>query len=158
MNEYTNIFRFFFTWTIKKFFIEFITILSLIHVLFFGMRSMWDLSFLTRGLTHTPCIGRQSLNYWTTRKVPSILTFVYLFISWWTFGLLPLWGYYDNMTLNIYLQVFTGTLFSILLIHTKEWTYRVISISMFNFLRNCYTNCNILLLTALYEDPNFSTS
>ena len=34
---------FFFTWTIKKIFIEFVTILSLFYVLFFGMRSIWDL-------------------------------------------------------------------------------------------------------------------
>ena len=149
---------FFFTWTIKKIFIEFVTILSLFYVLFFGMRSMWDLSFLTRGRTHTPCIGRQSLNYWTTRKVPNIPVFVYLFISWWTFVLFPLWGYYNNMTLNIHLQVFTGTLFSILLICTKEWTCWIISMSLFNFERNCYTNCKILLLPALYEDPNFSIS
>ena len=31
---------------------------------------MWDLSSLTRDRTHTPCIGRRSLNHWTTREVP----------------------------------------------------------------------------------------
>ena len=31
---------------------------------------MWDFNSLTRGQTHTPCIGRQSLNHWTTREVP----------------------------------------------------------------------------------------
>ena len=33
---------------------------------------MWDLSSLTRDRTHTPCIGRQSLNHWTTREVHKI--------------------------------------------------------------------------------------
>ena len=30
-----------------------------------------DLSSLTRDQTHTPCIGRQRLNHWTAREVPS---------------------------------------------------------------------------------------
>ena len=29
----------------------------------------WDLSSLTRDLTHTPCIGKQVLNHWTTKEV-----------------------------------------------------------------------------------------
>ena len=29
---------------------------------------MWDLSSLTRDETHAHCIGRQSLNHWTTRE------------------------------------------------------------------------------------------
>ena len=29
---------------------------------------MWDLSSLTRDQTYVPCIGRQILNYWTTKK------------------------------------------------------------------------------------------
>ena len=32
--------------------------------------SMRDLGSLTRGRTWVPCIGRQILNHWTTRKVP----------------------------------------------------------------------------------------
>ena len=35
---------------------------------------MWDLSSLT-GINHLPCIARQILNYWNTRKV-SLLTFL----------------------------------------------------------------------------------
>ena len=31
---------------------------------------VWDLSSLTKGQTHIPCIGRQVLNHWTTREVP----------------------------------------------------------------------------------------
>ena len=31
---------------------------------------MWDLSSLTRDGTSIPCIGRQSLNLYTTREVP----------------------------------------------------------------------------------------
>ena len=32
--------------------------------------SIWDLSSLIRDWTLTPCIGAQSLNYWTVREVP----------------------------------------------------------------------------------------
>ena len=31
---------------------------------------MQDLSLLTRDQTSVPCIGRQTLNHWTTRKIP----------------------------------------------------------------------------------------
>ena len=34
------------------------------------------------------------------------LHFVYLFIYWWTFGLFPFGGYYDNAAVNIHAQVF----------------------------------------------------
>ena len=37
---------------------------------FFWLQGMWDLSSLTRDHTHTPCIGRQSLNPWTTVEGP----------------------------------------------------------------------------------------
>ena len=36
---------------------------------------MWDLSSPTKDQTHIPCIGRQSLNHWTTREVPLISLF-----------------------------------------------------------------------------------
>ena len=34
---------------------------------------LWDLSSQTRDWSHSPCIGRWSLNHWTTREVPEIL-------------------------------------------------------------------------------------
>ena len=34
------------------------------------LRGRWDLSSLTRYLTHAPCIGRRILNHWTTREAP----------------------------------------------------------------------------------------
>ena len=34
------------------------------------LRSVWDLSSLTRDQTHIPCIGRWIPNHWTTRLVP----------------------------------------------------------------------------------------
>ena len=37
-------------------------------LLFFWPSGMWDLNHLTRDQTSTPCIGRGSLNHWTTRK------------------------------------------------------------------------------------------
>ena len=36
--------------------------------------SMCDLSSLSRDWTHTLCIGRWSLNYWTTKEVPASLS------------------------------------------------------------------------------------
>ena len=54
--------RFFFMWTIFKFFIEFVTILLLFYILVFWPPGMWDLSFTTRSRTSIPCIGRQTLN------------------------------------------------------------------------------------------------
>ena len=59
-------------WTIFKVFIEFVTILLLFYVLVFWFRGMGDLSSPTRDQTQIPCIGRRSLNYWTTRKAPGI--------------------------------------------------------------------------------------
>ena len=42
---------------------------------------MWDLSSPTRDQTRVPCIGRQILNYWTTREVPRLFIFkIRLFI------------------------------------------------------------------------------
>ena len=43
----------------------------LFDVLVLWPRGVWDLSSLTRARTCTPCIGRQSLNHWTARVVPS---------------------------------------------------------------------------------------
>ena len=61
---------FFFMWTIFKVFIAFVTKLLLFYVLGFWPWGMWSLSSPTRDRTRTPCIGRQSLNHWTTREVP----------------------------------------------------------------------------------------
>ena len=36
----------------------------------FWPRGMWDLSFLTRDQTCTPCVGKPSLNPWITTEVP----------------------------------------------------------------------------------------
>ena len=53
----------------KSFFFNWICY-SIASVLGFWPQGMWDLSFLTRGRTHTLCVGRRSLNPWTTREVP----------------------------------------------------------------------------------------
>ena len=42
----------------------------LFYVLVFWPPGMWDVISLTRDTTHTPCIGRRSLNHWTAREVP----------------------------------------------------------------------------------------
>ena len=59
----------FLMWTTFKVFIEFVTILLLFYVLGFWPWGTWDLSSPTRNQTCTPCIGRWSLNHWTTRVV-----------------------------------------------------------------------------------------
>ena len=59
-------------WTILKVVIEFVTTLLLFYVLDFWPQGVWDLGSLTRDWTHTPCIGRQRLNHWITREVPSV--------------------------------------------------------------------------------------
>ena len=69
---------FFLKWTIFKVFIEFVTILLLFYVLVFWLRGMWDLSSPTRDRTRTPCIGRRSLNHWTTSEVPEFPSFLRL--------------------------------------------------------------------------------
>ena len=61
-------FKIFLMWTIFKVFIEYVTMLLLFYVLIFWPQSMWDFSSPARDQAHTPCIGRQSLNHWTTRE------------------------------------------------------------------------------------------
>ena len=60
-------------WTILQSFIEFVTILLLLYILVFWLWYMWDLSSPTRDQTHTPCIGRRSLNHWTIREIPPLV-------------------------------------------------------------------------------------
>ena len=60
---------FFLMWTIFKVFTEFVTVLFLFCVLVF-----WPLG--TRNQTHAHCIGRWSLNHWTTREIPLHLFFI----------------------------------------------------------------------------------
>ena len=50
-------------------------IASVCYVCIFWPQGTWDLSFLTRDWTLSPCIGRWSLNHWTAREVPIYLTF-----------------------------------------------------------------------------------
>ena len=68
------LFHFFLMWTIFKVFIEFVTLSHLFFffnvLLFFFPGGMWDLSSQTKDWTHTPCIGRWNLNYWTTQEAP----------------------------------------------------------------------------------------
>ena len=50
---------------------------SVIYVLVFWLRGMWDLSFQIRNRTCTPFIGRWSSNYWTAREVPTEMQLTY---------------------------------------------------------------------------------
>ena len=59
-------------WIIFKVFTEFVTILLPFCVWFFGPGHMWDLRPPTRDQTHTPGVGRQSLNHWATGKSPRV--------------------------------------------------------------------------------------
>ena len=65
----TFLFRFFHVDHFKVF-IEFVTILLLLYVLIFWLWGMWDLGSSARNWTCMSCIGRWSLNPWTTREVP----------------------------------------------------------------------------------------
>ena len=59
------------SWT-RSPFIEFVTVLPLyfyFFCFFFWPQGMWDPSTPTRSLTHILCIGKRSLNHWTTMKV-----------------------------------------------------------------------------------------
>ena len=67
-NKYFYLFKKFF-WRRGPFLKSLLNLL-LLYVLVFWPQGMWDLSFWTRDWTCTPCIGRQSLNHWTTREVP----------------------------------------------------------------------------------------
>ena len=60
-------FFFFLMWTIFKVFLEFTRILFLFSFLLFWLRVMWDLGFLTRDWTCTPCIRRWS-HAWPCNK------------------------------------------------------------------------------------------
>ena len=57
-------------WTIfLKVFIEFVTVLLLFYVLGFWLPDMWEICSPVRDWICTPCVGRWSLNHWTTREV-----------------------------------------------------------------------------------------
>ena len=69
--QHRFLFNFFFLmWIIFKVFIEFATILLLFYVLVFWFQGMRDVSSSTRDRTHTPCIGRRSLNHSSAREAP----------------------------------------------------------------------------------------
>ena len=76
------LFKEFLMWTIFKAFIEFVTtlLLFLCFYFYFWLKGTWDLSSLIRDRTCTPCIGRQSLNYWTTRESLYLLFLMQLVI------------------------------------------------------------------------------
>ena len=63
-------FSFFFMWTILKIFIEFVTTLLLFYGLVFWPQKACGILTLDQGWNSHPCIGRQSLNHWTTQGSP----------------------------------------------------------------------------------------
>ena len=64
-------FKTFFMRTILKvFYCTWYTIASVVYDLVFRPWGTGDLYSLTREWVCTPCIGKRSLNHWTTRKVP----------------------------------------------------------------------------------------
>ena len=65
----------FFFFFVKMFFMSLYWIcynIACFMLLFFLPEGMWDLSSPTRDRTCIPCIGKQSLNHWTTSEVPPI--------------------------------------------------------------------------------------
>ena len=70
-DRYSYYYYFFLMCTIFKVFIELVVRALLpFYVLVCWPRAMWGLSSPTRDGTHTPSIGRRSLNHWTARGVP----------------------------------------------------------------------------------------
>lgn len=57
-------------WTIFKDLIEFVTVLLLFYVWVSCPCVMWAICSQTRDGTHTPSIGRRSLNHWISREIP----------------------------------------------------------------------------------------
>ena len=71
----------------------------LFFFLVFWPRGIWDLSSLTRDRTHAPCIGRQRLNHWTTREVPSRVDYKRAqgnFAVQWICSLSGLWWWFHG--------------------------------------------------------------
>ena len=69
----------FFSYNFLDFFLFLMTIFKvllnllqycLFYVLVVWLGGMWDLSSITRDITCTPCLGKQSCNHWTTREIP----------------------------------------------------------------------------------------
>ena len=49
-----------------------------------------------------------------------MIIIIYPYISWWTSGFFLFFGYYENDTVNIYLQVFVWTCSNLLCIYTPR--------------------------------------
>ena len=69
--------------TLWVFFLFFWLLLLVFFFFFFlaALHSMWDLSSLTRGQIHTPCIGSTQFNHWTTREIPRSIFLLCFFFS-----------------------------------------------------------------------------
>ena len=90
----TKILFFFFTVDHFKVFIESGARLHLFYVSVCWPRGMWDLSFLTRDWTYTPCTGSRSLNHRITRAASPLdkilisatqsVCFTLLWDVWWS--------------------------------------------------------------------------
>ena len=74
--RFLSFFKIFFSETnlFFKSLLNFLTIMLLLLCWCFWSQGMWDLSFLTKD--QTPSIGRQSLNPWTIREVPRLISCV----------------------------------------------------------------------------------
>ena len=55
---------------------------------------MWDLSFLTRDRTCTPCFTRWSLNHWTPREIPTNQCLVQTVSILWNTLIIILWTHW----------------------------------------------------------------
>ena len=57
-------------WIMFKVFIELVQHSFCFYILGFWLQAPWNLSSLTRDRTHTPSVGKKSLNHWTAKEVP----------------------------------------------------------------------------------------
>ena len=120
-------FSFFFPlmWAIFIVFIEFVTILPLFYILVFWPQCTCDLSSPIRDRTRTPCIGRWSLNHWTTREVP--LLFSWTKITWvgYCCSLLGKWRGKKTSNVKVHLREHVSTFelwYEYLLIISQKWS------------------------------------
>lgn len=63
--------------------------------------------------------------------------FVHLFIRWWKFELFLLCRYYNNIAVNIHVQIFMYICFCFSWVYTEQWDFWIIWWLTFKLLRNC---------------------
>ena len=111
---------------------------------------MWDLSFLIRDWTCTPCIGKWNLNHWTSREVQTIIFSKYSFCP--IIFLFSFWDF-DDMIVGFYvifphISEALFTLIHIFFLWCSDWLSLIGTFSSSLIL---YSAISILLLSSSSE-------